>query len=71
MKNVKTLLGTLMFTMLILTACKKEECHECHYEDASGAEVELGEKCGDDLESLEASGYNVGGTNYEVHCHEH
>ena len=71
MKNVKTLLGTLMFTMLILTACKKEECHECHYEDASGAEVELGEKCGDDLESLEASGYNAGGTNYEVHCHEH
>lgn len=71
MKNVKIVLGTVVFVMVTLTACKKEECHECHYEDASGAEVELGEKCGDELESLEASGYNTGGTNYEVHCHEH
>jgi hypothetical protein len=59
------LLGTSM------VSCNKNTCSECHYEDATGAEVELGEKCGDELEDLEANGTNVGGTNYEVHCHEH
>jgi hypothetical protein len=56
------------------TSCNK--CHECHYEamDANGAEieVELGEYCGDELEDLEASGYQLNdSTNVEVHCHEH
>lgn len=55
---------------LAAVACKKEECHECHYDGPNG-EVELGEKCGDELETLEKSGYNAGGTNYDVHCHEH
>jgi len=56
---------------LAVTSCKKEECHECHYEDMDGQEVELGEKCDDALEQLEASGYAVNGTTYDVHCHEH
>lgn len=55
---------------LVLASCKKEECHECHYE-YNGQEVELGERCGDDLKNLEASGYAVDGTVYDVHCHEH
>ena len=55
---------------LTLTSCKKEECHECHYEK-NGAEVELGEKCDDDLSNLEANGIAVDGTVYDVHCHEH
>ncbi len=71
MRKVRLMIGAFMFGALVLVSCKKEECHECHYEDASGAEVELGEKCGDELEDIEASGINVGGTNYEVHCHEH
>jgi len=53
-----------------IVSCKKNQCHECHYDGPSG-EVELGEKCGDELESLEANGYNDNGVNYEVHCHEH
>lgn len=56
--------------VLATVSCKKDECHECHYEK-NNVEVELGEKCEDDLEALEASGYNDGGVNYEVHCHEH
>lgn len=36
-----------------------------------GIEVELGEKCDDDLKNIEASGFNDGGVVYEVHCHEH
>ncbi len=50
-------------------SCKK--CHECHY-DLNGAEVELGEYCGDELEAVEASGYvdNATGTVYTVHCGE-
>lgn len=59
--------ATLAFVTM---SCKKDECHECHYDGPNG-EVELGEKCGDELENLEASGINVDGTNYEVHCHEH
>ncbi len=55
---------------IALAACNKEECSECHY-DKNGAEIELGERCGDDLENLEASGYEENGTVYEVHCHEH
>jgi len=53
-----------------LTSCNKEECHECHYE-MDGQEVELGEKCDDALTELEASGYALNGTTYDVHCHEH
>ena len=31
------------------SACKKNKCEECHY-DKAGAEIELGEKCGDEME---------------------
>lgn len=55
---------------LMFAACKKEECHECHY-DVSGSQVELGKKCGKDLEALEKNGYEVNGTVHTVHCHEH
>lgn len=70
MKNVKMFTIAAVVT-LTLVSCKKDECHECHYDDATGGEVELGEKCGDEVEDLEANGINVDGTNYEVHCHEH
>lgn len=56
--------------MLALASCKKEECHECHY-DFNGEEIELGKKCGDDLKAIEKSGYAVNGVTHEVHCHEH
>lgn len=51
-----------------MTSCKK--CAECHY-DKSGAEVELGEYCDDDLEAIEANGFTDTSGTYEVHCHEH
>lgn len=52
-------------------SCTKEECHECHYDGPNG-EVELGEKCDNELEDIEASGYTAtDGVTYEVHCHEH
>ena len=66
-KAVLIVVAALAFVTM---SCKKDECHECHYDGPNG-EVELGEKCGDELENLEASGINVDGTNYEVHCHEH
>lgn len=58
------------FIILASVSCKKDECHECHYEK-NDVEVELGERCGDDLKNIEASGFNDGGVVYEVHCHEH
>lgn len=68
----KTVLFIAAVSMISLASCKKNKCHECHYEDTTGAEVELGEKCGDELENLESTGYNdTQGNNYEVHCHEH
>jgi len=63
-----TIIGTLLLATLTFS-CKKDECKECHY-DKDGAEVELGEKCGDDIETLEADGYTVDGVNYTVHCGE-
>lgn len=69
MKKSIIRIGVLAF-VVTLVSCKKNQCAECHY-DKDGAEIELGERCGDDLENLEASGYNDGGTVYEVHCHEH
>lgn len=55
----------------VFASCNKEECSECHYDGPGGTEVELGEKCGDELETLEAGGYAVDGQVYTVHCHGH
>ena len=62
---------TLVVAALVLgaTSCKKDECAECHYDGPNG-EVELGEKCDDDIEDLEKSGYTTGGQTYTVHCGE-
>lgn len=69
MKKVK-FLSIASFAILAfgVSSCKK--CHECHY-DKAGAEIELGEYCGDDLEALEANGYTDTSGTYTVHCHEH
>jgi len=70
MKKVTFLLGAIV--VFGFSACNKNKCHECHYDGSGGAEVELGEYCGDDLEQLEANGYvDSTGTVHTVHCHEH
>ncbi|MFN5983946.1 MAG: hypothetical protein ACK476_19330 [Fluviicola sp.] len=66
----KTIVLSFLSLAFLTFSCKKNECHECHYEK-DGAEVEIGEKCGDDLENAEENGIVVDGTTYEVHCHEH
>ena len=63
-----TIIGTLLLATLSFS-CKKNDCKECHY-DKDGGEIELGEKCGDDIETLEKDGYTEGGVNYTVHCGE-
>lgn len=72
MKKVSiTLIASTLVLIIVISSCKKEECHECHYDD-NGGEVELGSYCGDDLEEIEANGYvDSNGDNHEVHCHEH
>lgn len=70
MKIVNLKFALLTIVGLSIVSCKKEQCHECHYEK-NDTEVELGEKCGNDLKDLETNGYNDSGTNYEVHCAEH
>ena len=68
MKKVAITLVT--FAFVGFTSCNK--CHECHYEDSNGAEVEIGEFCGDDVEAIEASGYaDTAGVVRTVHCGEH
>jgi hypothetical protein len=67
---MKINLRLTFFAVSALVASCKERCHECHY-DLNGAEVEIGEYCGDDLEALEAGGFAAGDTIFEVHCHEH
>lgn len=69
-KMKKVALLFVIFTATIVS-CKKEDCHECHYEDASNNEVELGNYCGSDLENIEKNGYSDGTNTFDVHCHEH
>jgi hypothetical protein len=56
--------------MVTLVSCNKNKCAQCHY-DNNGAEVELGEFCGDDIKNLENNGHTVNGVNYPAHCGEH
>jgi hypothetical protein len=70
MKKMMFLSSALLLIIVFLNSCNKKECHACHYDGPSG-EVELGEKCDEELEALEAQGYyTVSGTNYTVHCGE-
>jgi len=69
MNSSRFFLLALSFVLLAVS-CKRDHCHECHY-DLNGAEVEIGEYCGDELEVIEAEGYRVDTVTYEVHCHEH
>lgn len=69
MNSSRFFLLALSFVLLVVS-CKRDSCHECHY-DLNGAEVEIGEYCGDELEAIEAEGYRVDTVTYEVHCHEH
>lgn len=73
MKNsiLSIALIALSLSFITISCKKKEECHECHYEDDSNNEVDLGMKCGDELETLERDGIVVDGKKREVHCHEH
>lgn len=61
----------LIFSTGLHSCKKKETCHDCHYENDNNQEVELGKKCGDELEKLESDGIVVDGKKYEVHCHDH
>ncbi|MBM3429760.1 MAG: hypothetical protein FJX99_02105 [Bacteroidetes bacterium] len=70
MKRVFFSVTALLLLSYTMISCNKNKCHECHY-DKAGVEIELGEKCGDELENLEANGYTDSTGNYVVHCHEH
>ena len=68
--KIKMILPMAVVALFTMTSCE-HGCHECHYEDANNKEVELGEKCDEELEELEENGITVNNVNYEVHCHEH
>jgi hypothetical protein len=70
MKTIKITLVALVAGVAFVS-CPKEECSDCHYDLNSTETVELGEKCGDELSTLESNGIAVGDTLYEVHCHGH
>jgi hypothetical protein len=71
MKKVIFLSFVIGVSVFFNSSCNKNKCHECHYDNASGNMIELGEKCGDDIENLEANGYTDTTGTYEVHCHGH
>jgi hypothetical protein len=70
--KIKFLSAAMVITFATLfVSCDKNDCHSCHY-DKNGEEIELGEKCGEELETLEANGYtDTTGNKYVVHCHAH
>ena len=67
MKSKLVLLVALCVAALSFGACKKNKCADCHY-DKAGAEIGLGEKCGDEMGALEANGYTDSTGSYVVHC---
>lgn len=67
MKTNAILIVTCCSSLLFFTSCKKNKCAACHY-DKAGAEIELGEKCGDEMATLEANGYTDSTGTYIVHC---
>lgn len=67
MKTKSLVFSAAIAMTMVFTSCKKNKCADCHY-DKDGAEIELGEKCGDDMENLEANGYTDTTGNYVVHC---
>lgn len=68
---MKTIKISFVVAVLILgvTSCKKDECAQCHYDGPNG-EVELGQKCNDEMKDLEKNGYTKDGKTYTVHCGE-
>lgn len=69
---VAIMLVAFAFGMSFTSCKKKEQCAECHYDDANGDEIEMGKYCGDELEKIESEGKTtVGGVEYVVHCGEH
>lgn len=68
MRTVKLVFGVSLIA-LSFSSCKKDECAECHYDGPNG-EVELGQKCNDEIEDLEKNGYKKDGQTYTVHCGE-
>lgn len=70
MKKI-TLIAAASFLALSISSCKKEECSVCHYDDASGNEVSIGEYCDNERAALEANGYTLNGTTYPAHCGAH
>lgn len=67
MKTNPILIVTCCSSLLFFTSCNKNTCAACHY-DKAGAEIELGEKCGDEMATLEANGYMDSTGTYIVHC---
>jgi hypothetical protein len=64
---------TILVFAVVVSVCTlscKKKCHECHY-DINGSTVGIGEYCGAELAAIEASGYVVADSTYEVHCEEH
>ena len=69
MKKVNFIIAAA--ALVIMSSCGKDECHDCHYDGPGGAEVELGEYCGQAAEDLENAGYTDSTGTYTVHCGEH
>ena len=67
MKTNRRIIALICVIAFSLTACNKDKCANCHY-DKDGAEIELGERCGDEMEALEANGYTDTTGTYVVHC---
>jgi len=67
MKSISFVLLFPIGILLSTASCNKNKCAYCHY-DKAGAEIEIGEKCGDEMENLEANGYTDSTGTYVVHC---
>jgi len=66
----KITIAVIVLGSISFTSCKK--CADCHYDDANGNEVEIGEFCDDDLKNAEENGYQLNDTTLvTLHCEAH
>lgn len=61
------MLAVMGLVALLAGACTKDDCKYCYY-SKDGQEVALGELCGEEVKTIEDSGFDIGGVNYDGYC---
>ena len=70
MKKLTILTGIAFAGILVFTSCTKDEndCKMCSYKESDGSTVSMGELCGNEYKTVEASGFVTDTGHHAVTC---